>query len=140
MLKSYRRRSHKRRGVECIEVAVTLPVFITVMIATISICHTWHMEKLLRVASYEAIKAACRPEGTVEDAKRVFATQAESLGIAGSHLEVETSENFAPGMTGESIEVCGKARITSNWILAPVQLYFGDELRGGWIMHRKVGQ
>lgn len=129
---------HSRRGIECLEAAITLPIFITVVLATVNICHCWHVEKLLRIASYEAVKAACRPDGTEEDAKSVFATQAKSLGIQGAVLEMKASPKFKPGATGEWIDVCGTAPLSENKILSPVQVYFGNTLSGGWITHRKV--
>lgn len=133
-----RKLSRKRTGIECVEVAITLPLLVIAMFSTINITHRWHVEKLLKIASYEAIKAGCARDGNSSDADRVFREHAEALGINRARL-VYNRNRLDNAKTGQMIQVRALAPARFNQIMAPIQLNFSPTLSGGSIFYRKEG-
>ncbi len=127
-----------RRGIEAVETAITLPLMTLVMFSTIQITHRWHVEKLLKICSYEAIKAGAARDGDSQDAIRVFEEHSAALGINGAVLRIN-EERFDNARTGMYLNVRGTAPARFNRMPAPINLNFNDWMSGGFVYHRKEG-
>jgi len=132
------KRQKRRSGTESVEVAITLPLLLLVMVATLNITHRWHVEKMLKVASFEAIKAGSTREGTSADAIRVFNEHATALGLTDARLDVDASI-FDNAEVGDLLMMQGTAPVAGNQFLTPINLVFSDQISGGWIFYRKEG-
>lgn len=133
-----RKRTTHRKGIECVEVAVTLPLLVIAMFSTIEITHRWHVEKLLKLASYEAIKAGCSRDGDAEDADRVFQEHAAALGISQARL-IFNRNRLNNSNTGQMIRFRAVAPAANNQIVAPFNVSFSPTLSGGFVFYRKEG-
>lgn len=132
-----RRRS--RRGIEAVEAAVTLPLLALAVFATVQISHRWHVEKMLQIASYEAIKAGAAVDGSSEIALEVFERHASALGIRGAELQLDR-RSFDFAEPGDPLEVEGRAPSSSNEAATPhVIVVSSDVLSGGRVTYYKEG-
>ena len=127
-----------RRGVEAVEAAITLPLLTIVMFSTIEIAHQWHVEKLLRIATAEAMKAGAASEGDSRDAIEVFNEHTRALGIQNARL-VLNRRRFNDARTGQYLWCRGIAPANSNRLPAPVRINRSNVISGGWVYHRKEG-
>ena len=127
-----------RNGVECVEAAVTLPLMLMVFFATVQLTHHWHIEKLLKIASYEAMKVGAASGGTQADAVAIFNQHTESLGIVGASLEF-SGPSFESADVGELLGCVATAPVESNEYPSPISLGLPDTMAGGWVYARKEG-
>ena len=93
---------------------------------------------MLKLASYEAIKAGASPDGTSEDAERVFNLHASALGIKSARLALSKNK-FDNASTGEFLNVRGVANAKSNRFPAPISLDLNRVMSGGAVWYRKEG-
>jgi hypothetical protein len=104
--KFWRRKQNRnhRRGLETVELAITLPFMTLLVFGLLQISAIVHLKHSLRAASYEAVRVASRYDGTYEKAYRA----------AEDHLAARKIKNykiaFAPAAPekiepGEPIEV-----------------------------------
>ncbi len=131
-------RPRKRRGVECVEVAVTLPLLLIAAFSTIQISHRWHVEKMLKIATYEAVKAGAASDGNADAAQTTFASYCNAFGINDARLVMNTGR-FNSAETGQILSAQGRARTRSNRLPTPVAIAFGNWMSGGTVFHRKEG-
>lgn len=129
----------QRWGVEAVEAAVTLPLLALAVFATVEIAHRWHVEKMLKIATYEAIKVGASVDGTSQDAIRVFEEHAKAIGIAGAKLDIDESL-FDNAEFGERLRLEAFADPEQNKAPTPHVLPFsGDDLTGGRLIYHKEG-
>ncbi len=135
-----RRLSRKkgRWGVEAVEAAITLPLLTLVMFSTIQITHRWHVEKMLKLAAFEAIKAGASKDGDADTAVQVFNDHAQALGINDARLVIDHSR-FDNAQTGDYLWVRGVALSKTNRFSAPINIQLSSWMSGGWVFHRKEG-
>ena len=131
-----KRLNKNRRGVECVEVALTLPLLLIAIFATVAIAHRWHLEKMIKLATYEAIKVGCAVDGDAEDAKRIFSQHVAAMGIEGATLNID-EDSFNDAKVGDLLRLRGTAPISNNRLLAPVSLSLDPNISGGWVFYRK---
>ena len=108
------------------------------MFSTIQIAHRWHVEKLLRIASAEAIKAGAASSGDAKAAQDIFAEHTQALGIKNARLVLNTNR-FDNANTGQYLYCRGIAPASSNRMPAPINISFSNTMSGGWVYHRKEG-
>lgn len=132
------RRPEKRRGVECIEVAVTLPLLLIAAFSTIQISHRWHVEKMLKIATYEAVKAGASSDGDATAAQTTFNEYCAAFGINEAQLVINTGR-FNTAQTGGLLFAQGRAPTRANRLPTPVAIAFGNWMSGGTVFHRKEG-
>lgn len=130
------RSTFARHGVECVEVAVSLPLLMIVTFSTVQICHLMHTEKLLRVASYEAMKAGASRDGDSAFAIRVFEEHAQALGVHDAKLQISIRD-FDSAEPGDLLSVEAIAPVKSNRLPAPFNLNLSEFISGGVIQYRK---
>lgn len=131
-------RSRRRRGAECVEVALTLPLMMIAMFSTITISHQWHVEKLLKLATYEAIKAGCATEGDADAAIAIFNEHTTALGINGAVLTIDEAA-FNDAEMGDSLSLMGSAPASQNSVISPISIFQSDTISGGTVYYRKEG-
>ena len=127
-----------RKGLETIEVALTLPLLTFVMFTTIQINHRWHVEKMLKLASYEALKAGAAADGSAEDVEAIFEQHAAALGINNAQIDFVQSQ-FDNADTGDYLWVRGIALANENQMPTPVTLPLGTWMSSGVTWYRKEG-
>lgn len=134
-----KRRKEHRRGSECVETALTLPLLLLVMVATVGITHEWHVAKMLKLATYEAIRAGCMKDGDADDALAVFQEHAQALGINDAELVIDRKQ-FNNAKTGDLVELTATAPANKNQVIVPFSLNFRQKyLTGGRVFYRKEG-
>lgn len=129
----------RRRGVEAIEAAITLPLLTLALFGTVEVTHRWHLEKMLKIASYEAIKAGAAVDGTAADANRVFQEHTEAMGINKARLRIRRRRLFDDASPGDTLIVEGRALSSRNRPPTPNMIPFRNTMSGGLIYYRKEG-
>ena len=119
-----------RRGVECVEAAVTLPLLTIIFFATIQLTHHWHVEKLLKIASYEAMKVGATSSGTQAEAEAIFDQHTRALGIANAQLQF-SGPSLDSANVGDLIICMGTAPVSSNQFPSPINLSLSDTMPTG---------
>ena len=131
-------RRHSRRGVECVEVAVTLPLLLFVTFGVAQISHRWHIESMLKIATYEAVKAGAMKNGDAQDVEQVFQEYTNALNIRDARI-VFSRAQFNDDTVGRRLRARGVAEASQNRLKLPIYLEFGPEMRTGWVYARKEG-
>lgn len=118
---------------------MTLPLLVLVSFATIQISHRWHVEKMLKIATYEAVKAGALKDGDADDVQRVFEDYTAALEIQNAEIIFEESE-FNNAAVGDRLRARGTAESASNQYSMPIYVDFsGDVMTTGWVYARKEG-
>ena len=133
---SRKKRRFNRRAVECVEVAVTLPLLMLVTFAVAQITHRWHVESMLKLATYEAVKAGAMKKGGADDVTRVFREYSNALGIQNASI-VFSGSQFNDDTAGRLLRARGVAQAAPNRLDLPIYLDFGSEMATGWVYARK---
>lgn len=138
-MKRKRQPKHVRRGLEVIEAALTLPLLSFVMFTGVQIAHKIHVQSLLKLAASEAIVAAGLPEGTREDAVRVFNEHTGALGLVNCQLEgLETIDNATA--TNDQMWIRPMASASDNQLPLPVSIdIFDTWIFGGRVYYHREG-
>ena len=97
-----------------------------------------HTSKLLKIATYEAMKAGAAREGTGEDAMAVFKEHTSALGIEKASLRIDL-DRFNKARTGDFLVLEGVAPVSENRPPAPFNINMSEFLTGGVIQYRKEG-
>ncbi len=116
-----------------------MPLLTLALFGTIEVTHRWHIEKMLKIASYEAIKAGAAVDGTVADADRVFQEHTEAMGINGARLRVRRRRLFDDSSPGDTLIVEGRAPSRRNLAPTPNIIPFRNTMSGGPIFYRREG-
>jgi len=131
-------RDRKRRGVECVEVALTLPLLLIAAFSTIQISHRWHVEKMLKIATFEAVKAGAASGGDADAAISTFHSYCDAFDIKDATLGINR-DKFGNAWTGRILSARGSAPARSNRLARPIALPLSASLSGGRVFHRKEG-
>lgn len=129
----------RKKGGERVELAVTLSLLCIAVFSIVEITHHWHVEKMLKLATYEAVKAGCAVKGGAADADRMFREHARALGIQDARLLYDRSR-LAQANVGRRIRFQGVAPTSKNLMIkSPIELPFFNTLSSGHIFYRKEG-
>lgn len=135
-LKGNRRSSaRRRRGVECVEVAITLPLLVIVCAATMQVCSRIHVSKMLHFATYEAVRAGGEVDGNEEIARKIFEDRTNALGIEGAVLNLSGGFDSAPPKS--RITAAAYAPTAENSLPFPTYLVMPRTIKGGKVIYRK---
>lgn len=119
--------------------AVTLPLLVLVSFATIQISHRWHVEKMLKIATYEAVKAGTLKDGDASDVQRVFEEYTTALKIEDVQIIFDQG-SFNNASIGDRLRARGTAETASNQYGLPIFVDFNtDVMTTGWVYARKEG-
>lgn len=133
-----KRHTKRRRGVESVEIALTMPLLVLATFATIQINHHWHVEKMLKVATYEAVKAGARKNGTSSDVNTVFQTHCKALGVRNARI-MFNARRFDSDVAGTRLVARGRAPVSSNRLNLPFNVTMSSQLQSGYVIYRKEG-
>ena len=126
----------RRRGIEVVEVALTLPLLTVTLFGMIEITHRWHLEKMLKLATHESMKAGADVGGDSEVAEDVFLQHTAAIGINGAELLIgPTVEEFDNGAEGQILELTGTAPASLNRAVTPPIINDQRDLSGGRITY-----
>ena len=135
-MRTLRTNRKRRRGIEVVEVALTLPLLTVALFGMIEITHRWHLEKMLKMATHEAMKAGADVGGDSEIAETVFLEHATAMGIKGAELVVGPSDDdFDNGNQGQLLELTGTAPATLNRAVTPPIINDPRDLSSGLITY-----
>jgi Flp pilus assembly protein TadG len=112
------RRASVRRGAAAAELAICLPLIVSLLLASIEACSMIFLDHSLTIASYEGVRVAINYDGTTASATarcNQIITQRE---VAGSTVTMNPS-NVANVPKGEPITVTISAPCSSNMIIPP---------------------
>ncbi len=132
---SRQRSARRRRGVECVEVAITLPIFILLAGVTLQIVHRIHVSKMLHLATYEAVRAGGEPSGNAAIARRVFEDRTKAFGIEGAKLFLSAS--FDRAKPRARIAARSTAPTAANSLPFPTYLILPSKITGAKVIYRK---
>ncbi len=133
--KNRKQNRRRRRGVECVEVAVTLPLLFIICFATMQVCHRIHVSKMLYLATYEAIRAGGSPNGNEALARAIFQDRANAFGISGAELHL--SNGFDTASPGARLAARATAPASENSLPVPLQFTLSSEVHGGKLIYHK---
>ncbi len=137
--KRQRTPSGSRAGVEAVEAALTLPLLVLLTFPMLHITHNWHTQKMLKVATFEAIKVMGSPDGTIEAAERVFHEYVDAFGIRNAQLEFANNVDYDNLNTDQLFWLRGSAPLTQNRLPLPFHLSFESTIRSSEVYYRKEG-
>jgi Flp pilus assembly protein TadG len=112
------RRASVRRGAAAAELAICLPLIVSLLLASIEACSMIFLDHSLTIASYEGVRVAINYDGTTSTATarcNQIITQRE---VAGATVTMSPS-NVANVPKGEPITVTVSAPCDSNMIIPP---------------------
>jgi hypothetical protein len=118
----YRKRYSKRNAAAIVELAFVLPLFITLLFATIEACAMLHLQQTLEIAAYESARVSLvpssRPKLVEETAERFF----KNRNVDGGTIEISPS-NFDTLPIGTNITVRISAPSNGNLPIPPMFFY-----------------
>jgi Flp pilus assembly protein TadG len=131
-------RHGRRRGIEAVEVAMTMPLLVLTMFASIEMTHRWHLENMLKLTAAEALKAGAARGGDSGDAQAVFDAHIAALGIAEATLTF--SEDFDNPTPGHQVSVAATANWAANRTFLPAAVFWSSgTMSSGVITYRREG-
>lgn len=116
---SRRLTKRRRRGAALIEFAVTLPLLVLILFATIEACSMVYLQQSLKIAAYEGVRVALVPGSQTSNVQRAVNQTLTERRIRGSSISI-TPTNYAEADPGQYV------RVTAT---APAQ---GNSLVGAW--------
>ncbi len=116
-------RAGRRRGNAAVELAVTLPVIVTIVFGSVEICSQIYAKQAVETAAYECARVASGAAGTDADVQARMAELLSVRGIQGG--AVSTTPASIEGLSrGTPIAVLVSAPFATN-SLVPAK-YFGQ--------------
>jgi hypothetical protein len=124
ILQARRRRFATRRAAAAAELAICLPLIVSLLLASIEACSMIFLDHSLTIASYEGVRVAINYDGTTASATarcNQIITQRE---VAGATVTISPS-NVSNVPKGDPIVVTVSAPCDSNMIIPP--WFFGGK-------------
>jgi len=116
--------SQTRRGVAAAELALTLPVFAMLVMASIESCTMVFLNHSLSIASYEAVRVAINFDATNAAVEERYDTLIEARNVVGALLSISPA-NVATVPRGTPIALSVFAPCDENALLPP--WFFGGK-------------
>lgn len=112
------------RGVAATELALVLPLFVMLVLASIEACTMVFLNHSLSIASYEAVRVAINFDSTNSDVIDRFDTLIDARNVAGAALAINPA-NVATTPRGTQISLTATAPCDQNALLPP--WFFGGK-------------
>ncbi|QDS87552.1 TadE-like protein [Rosistilla ulvae] len=130
------RRKANRTGAAVVEMAICLPVLITLTVATIDVCSAMFLKESLSIAAYEGARVGIARGGTNAEATARVKEILDERGITYKNNEVvqiqrtnsPTSGGFDSAETLEHCRVLVQVPASGN-ILSPAQLFSSGNIQ-----------
>jgi Flp pilus assembly protein TadG len=113
-----------RRGVAATELALTLPLLVMLLMASLEACSMVFLNHSLSIASYEAVRVAINFDATNTDVQQRCDTLIDARNVSGSQLSISPS-NVATVPRGTPIALTVSAPCDANALIPP--WYFGGK-------------
>lgn len=119
-----RQQSHKgsqnRKGAAIVEFAVTLPIILLIVFATIEVCFCYGLQQSLKVAAYQGCRVGLSSESTLQLVERQTQFVLDARGIKNYVISVsEDPNNLDQGefLTVQVNAPTGANLPVTNWIV-----------------------
>lgn len=93
-----------RRGAALIEFAITFPLVLLVIFATVDVCNRIYLKQAIKIMAYEGARVSTIPEATIADVVQQIETMAANRSIRNLRINVSPS-NFESSSFGTFISV-----------------------------------
>ncbi|MEM9826382.1 MAG: TadE/TadG family type IV pilus assembly protein [Planctomycetota bacterium] len=114
------RPAHRRRGIAVTELAILLPILVTIVFGTIEICTMIRTQERLCVVAYEGARVAMTPEATLTNVTFQKDLLVAENGLQSVTMEVQPSD-LSSLQSGQWVRVTTSAPFIDNSII------------GGWM-------
>ena len=111
-----KKRSQRRSGAAVVELAISLPLLLTLVFATIETCKMISLKKELSIACYEAARVGILPGATPSEASERAEMFLADRGIEGYTVTLEPA-SFAAATPGDALKVVVKADCSMNSVI-----------------------
>lgn len=130
-----RRGAGKRRGVALVEFAITLPLFVMIVLGTIEACNVIYLKQSCEIAAYEAVRATLIKGTTLGSCTLRANNVLTQRGVQGATVTI-TPAGFDTAAYGTNITVNVTAPCNSNgWF--PGWFYNGRNVVGEVVMMKE---
>ena len=129
-------KSKSRRAVAVVELAVMLPVFVLILLATIEACTMTFLQQTLKIAAHEGARAAVVPGSDPSKVQNTVNAFLSFRNIQGATVTI-TPSNYPASAYGTLIQVDVSAPCNANSVFAPF-FYSGKTLTGTVIMMKET--
>ncbi|TWU22690.1 TadE/TadG family type IV pilus assembly protein [Bythopirellula polymerisocia] len=106
------------RGVAATELALVLPLFVMLVMASIEACNMVFLNHSLSIASYEAVRVAINFDSTNTAVEQRFDTLIAARNVSGAALSISPA-NVATTPRGTQISLTATAPCDSNALIPP---------------------
>ncbi|MEM6655892.1 MAG: TadE family protein [Planctomycetota bacterium] len=103
-----------RKGAVTVELAVCLPLIITLVLGSVQACNLLYLRHALTMAAYEGTLAASRPDATTASIKSRVDQMFDALGIVKGKVDLSCTIDFADVMPGTEITITVDAPTAKN--------------------------
>jgi hypothetical protein len=118
ILQTRRRRFATRRAAAAAELAICLPLIVSLLLASIEACSMIFLDHSLTIASYEGVRVAINYDGTTAGATARCNQIISQREVAGATVTINPS-NVSNVPKGDPIVVTVSAPCDSNMIIPP---------------------
>ena len=137
--KNRSRRKRQLKGIESVEAAITLPILFFLLCPVLHLTHHWHVEKMLKIATYEACKAGGKVGGDRAAVLETFEEYTTAFGITNARLNVPRSYKFDRMRAGRVFRLRATAPRASNNLPLPLSMNLSGTIYSGVVTYRKEG-
>jgi Flp pilus assembly protein TadG len=135
MIRRKRHNPTARRGTAVVELAVMLPVFVLILLATIEACTMIFLQQTLKIAAHEGVRAAVVPGSTATNVTNTALAFLMQRNVNGATVTI-TPNNYTTSPYGTVLEVQVSAGCDANSVFPPL-FYSGQTVIGSAIMMKE---
>jgi hypothetical protein len=118
LLHTRRRRATKRRAAAAAELAICLPLIVSLVLASIEACSMIFLDHSLTIASYECVRVAINFDGTNAGVLARCNQITSQRSVADATVSINPA-NVASVPRGQAIQITVSAPCDSNMIIPP---------------------
>jgi len=119
---------HRRRGAALVEFAVTLPLLVLILFATIEACSMVYLQQSLKIAAYEGVRVALVPGSQTSNVQRAVNQTLSERRINGASVSI-TPTDYAEASPGQYVRVTATAPAQGNSLVGA--WFFGGRMLSG---------
>ncbi len=109
------KKRRKRAGAAVVELAITLPVLLTLILGSLEMCNSIRLRKDLTLAAYEGSMISVLPSATSADVTAAIAQVLHDRGVNNFTIRISPSD-FENTTAGTYIEIEVSAKYSDNCI------------------------
>ncbi|TWU02624.1 TadE/TadG family type IV pilus assembly protein [Stieleria varia] len=113
---SNRQSSPRRNGVAAVELAICLPVLVTLMLATIEACTMYHVQQTLKITAYEGARVGTVPGATSTNVEFQCGNILDDHGVSGYAITMDPADPSTLG-EGDYLTVTASAAFADNALI-----------------------